>query len=266
MGRDSNRGLGIDFTFPLQEGFINNRGETILHEVGLRCICNNEDLHAGQTHHGAHPHRRRRKFGCSVCGGEGYVYRNPRKIVALLTSVSQTRQQIGAGWAEPGDGILSIKPGVLVSGMDKFTFLWPEVVPEGQVLVRGAAQVSDNLTRKTDLDSDEDLLWYSATGAVHCEDEDGVEYDSGSDFILNGSRVIKWVGTKPAARKVYTIKYKAYLEWLAFFPPDIRRDRDRDLGQRVGIRKRHVALVNENPHITAELRQPFCERIPGCGK
>lgn len=266
MGRGANRGLGIDFTFPLQEGFINNRGESILHEVGLRCTCNTEDLHAGQTTHGAHAHRRRRKFGCQVCGGEGYIFRRPRTIVALLTSVSQTRQQIETGWAEPGDGILSVKPGVQVSGMDRFTFMWPEVVPEGQVVIRGSAKVNDNLTRDTGLDTNEDLLWYNAVDAVFCEDENGLTYDAGADYILDTSKVIQWVGNKPDKGTSYTIKYKAYLEWFAFFPPDIRRDRDRDLGQRIGIRKKHVALVNDNPFITAESRKPFCERIRGCSR
>lgn len=264
MGRGANRGLGIDFTFPLQKGFVNNRGETLIHEVGLRCVCNQEDMHAGMVQHDGKVLRRRSKFRCDVCGGEGYIYRQPRKIVALVTSVRQQMSQLDAGWAMPGDAIVSVKPDVVISGGDLLTFTWPEVVPDGQVIVRGAAQISDNLTRKFQLDPDEDRLLYNAVDSVHCEDEDGIVYNAGADFILNGSKIIKWVGNKPHKKKVYTLKYTAYLEWVAWFPPDIRRDRDRDLGYRVAIRKRHVALANEDPSGTPSDKMPFCDRLKVC--
>jgi hypothetical protein len=264
MSRGTDRGLGIDFTFPLQEGFINNRGETMIHEVGLRCTCNPEDLHAGQVKHGSHVLRRRSKFRCDICGGEGYIYRKARKIVGLLTSVRQTRSQLDAGWAVPGDALVSVKPEITISGGDLLTFTWPEVVPDGQVIIRGAAQISDNQTRVTHLEADEDRLLYNAVASIYCEDENGIVYNSGADFILDGSKIIKWVGSKPSQKTVYTIKYTAYLEWVAFFPPDIRRDRDRDLGYRVAIRKRHVALANDDPAGAPGDKTPFCDRLQGC--
>lgn len=236
----------------------------MIHEIGLRCTCNPEDLHAGQVKHGSHVLRRRSKFRCEICGGEGYVYRQPRKIVALLTSVRQQRSQLDAGWAVPGDGIVSVKPDVVLSGGDLLTYTWPEIVPDGQVIIRGAAHINDNKTRKTLLETNEDRLLYNGVASIHCEDENGVVYNSGADFILDGSKIIRWVGSKPRAKTVYTLKYTAYLEWVVFFPPDIRRDRDRDLGQRIAIRKRHVALANDDPSGAPGDKVPFCERLKGC--
>ncbi len=264
MGRGADRGLGVDFTFSLQKGFVDNRGETMIHEVGLRCVCNPEDLHAGQVKHGDQVLRRRTKYGCDKCGGEGYIYRKPRRIIALLTSVRLQKNQLEMGWAMPGDGIVSVKPGIELSGGDLLTFTWPEIVPDGQVIIRGAAQISDNLTRKTRLEANEDLLQYNADSSVYCEDEDNNVYNSGADFILDGSKIIKWVGSKPHQGKVYTLKYKAFLEWVVFLPPDIRRDRDRDLGQRIAARKRHVALVNKDPSGSPSSKTPFCDRLQSC--
>jgi len=254
-------GLGIDFNFPWQEGLINNRGETVIHEIGMRCPCNIEDVDAGMIEHGAHVLRRRKSFNCEICGSEGYIYRQPRKIVALISSFSEQKTQTEDGWAYPGDVTMSVKPGYSVSAGDRITFTWEEEVPDGQVIVRGAANMNDNAARKTNIDTDEDRLWYHAIEAIHCEDLEGHVYKSNADFLLNGSKVIKWLGTGPPKGKPYVIKYKAYLEWIAFVPPYSRRDRDRDLGSRIALRKRHVAHINQDPTINVQDRVIFCDKL-----
>jgi len=257
-------GLGIDWNFPLHRGQIDERGESLIHEVGLRCTCNQEDMFAGETEHGAQAMRKRRRFGCTVCGGYGYIYRNPRPLIGMVVGIRQNKAQLEPGWAVPGDAMLSVKPNYVISAGDLITFTWPQPVADGQVLLRGAAATNDNLTRKTGLEEDEDRLWYNAISSIYCEDEDGVVYSSDGDFVLNGSKVLKWVGGRPIKGKAYTIKYNAYLEWVVFMPPDVRRDYDRDLGTRVAIRKRHVALINTSPSISAMDKTPFCERLKGC--
>lgn len=260
MGRGQDRGLGIDWNFPLHRGQIDNRGEAVIHEVGLRCTCNNEDIYAGFTETGAHVSRKRRMINCERCGGEGYLYRRAKKIIGIVTGIRETKTQIEGGWAMPGDSILSVKPGVEISGGDLITFTWPQPIADGQVVRRGASLLSDNATRKLGLESDEDRLWYNAYSSIYCEDEDGYVYESNADFILDTSKIIKWTGSSPATGKIYTIKYNAYLEWIAFLPPEIRRDRGRDLGTRVVLRKRHVA----NPNVesaSAEDKVLFCDRI-----
>jgi hypothetical protein len=264
MGRGQDRGLGIDWTFPLQKGFIDNRGEDLIHEIGLRCPCNNDDTYAGFTEQGAHVPRKRRLVGCQLCNGEGYIYRKSKKVVGLITSIRETKTQMEGGWAVPGDSILSVKPGVAISGGDLIIFSWPMPVPDGQVVYRGAGNLNDNMARKLGLEEDEDRLWYNAHSSLHCEDEDGIEYSSDGDFTLDTSKIIKWHGNRPQKGKIYTIKYNAYLEWIAFLPPEIRRDRGRDLGTRVGLRKRHVANANSNFSLSASDRVLFCDRMKGC--
>jgi hypothetical protein len=266
MTRTANMGIGADWTEGVQEGLINNRGETIIHEIGVRCTCNFEDTYAGQIENGAHVARKRHQLGCSICGGEGYLYRKPTKIVALITGIRGTKNQMESGWAYPGDATMSVKPDyVTVSAGDLVTFTWPQPLPDGQVILRGAAHLNDNDLRKTLLEENEDRLWYNAHSSIYCEDEDGNEYFSGSDFELNTSKIIKWLGNSPKVGKTYVIKYNAYLEWIVFMPPDVRRDRDRDLGGRCLIRKRHVANVNnQNIGIRASDKVLFCERIRGC--
>jgi hypothetical protein len=223
-----------------------------------------EDTHAGMIERGAHVPRKRRLIGCEICDGSGYIFRKARQIVGLVTGIRQTKNQLESGWALPGDCVLSVKPDVVISGGDLLTFTWGQSVPDGQVLLRGAGSMNDNAGRDTGLEEDEDRLLYNAVSAIHCEDEDKNVYNSGADFTLNTSKIIKWHGSQPQKGKVYTLKYMAYLEWVAFLPPDIRRDRNRDLGTRVGLRKRHVALVNDDPTLLARDRVPFCDRLKGC--
>ena len=121
MTRGSNRGLGIDFNFDNQDGLINNRGETLIHEVGLRCVCNQEDVFSGMVTHGAHTQRKRRMLGCDLCSGFGYIYCEPVTLIGLVTGIRETKSQLEAGWAVPGDSIITVKMGTQISGGDQIT-------------------------------------------------------------------------------------------------------------------------------------------------
>jgi hypothetical protein len=263
--RGGNVGLGIDFSpgFGAHEGLINNRGEDVIHDVGMRCPCSAEDVHAGQIEQNQVP-RRRSMIGCPLCRGEGYIFRRPQKICALITGISESKTRIEGGWAQPGDCMMSPHAGYMIASHDMITFLWPQPVGDGQVIVRGAGTASDNSQRETFLQTNEDRLWYSATEGIWCEGDDGVRYYPEGDFLLDGSKIIKWVGNRPQAGQSYVLKYAAYLEWIVFDPPATRRDRNRDLGSRVALRKRHVALVNNDPRPRVGDNIPFCARIQNC--
>jgi len=262
MPKQSFFGTGVDWDFDTLSGLITNRGEELIHEIGMRCVCNLEDTFAGQIEQ-THVPRKRNIFGCDICTGDGYIFRNPKKIIALITSINERKDWLAEGWAIPGDCTMSVQPDYAISGHDQVTFTRPQSIPDGQVIIRGAGTMSDNSARDTKVVTDEDRLWYCATDAIWCEDEDGIVY-SNSDFSLNSSKVIKWFGNQPAIGKKYTIKYNAYLEWIAFNPPNERRDRNRDLGARVPLRKKHAVFVNRDPRIRAEDKVPFCSRIQSC--
>jgi len=263
MPRGRNTGLGIDWDFSSQEGLVSERGENLIHEVGMRCTCNNEDTYAGMMEKGGIVPRRRSTFGCTICRGDGYIYRNPNKITAIITSIRQSKDRVEAGWAMPGDCVMSLIPGYMVSGGDLVTFMNPMPLADGQVIVRGAGSADENSARKTGLKPEEDRLWYHAEKPIWCEDEDGKVYPNGT-FRLDGSKIIHWLGGGPAVGKRYVLKYIAYHEWIAFTPPDVRFDRNRDLGSRVGLRKRHVAFLNEDPSLRVGECMPFSDRYKVC--
>lgn len=247
----------------MQVGLINNRGETVIHEVGLRCPCSREDTMAGAIERKDVP-RRRQIYRCEQCGGTGFLYRNPKKIIAIITNITEDRMREETGWAMPGDAVMSVKPDYNIATGDLITFTWPQPLDEGQVIIRGAGTLSDNEARKTGLEDDEDRLWYNADSAIWCEDVDGNVYREGN-FTLDGSKRIRWVSeTRPPKGRAYTFKYNAYLEWEAQVPPSIRRDRDRDFGARVRLMKRHIAHVNDDPTIRPRDKLTFCARMDGC--
>jgi hypothetical protein len=252
-------GSGIDWNFPLTEGLLNNRGEDLIHETGIRCTCGVDNTYAGQLEQ-THVARRRTTLSCKQCAGDGYLFRNARKIIGLVTGIAENRAREPGGWAEPGDCIASVRPGYQVTAGDMITFTWAMPLPDGQVIMRGAGTTGENSTRQTFLEANEDRLHYCASDSIWCEDEDGKVYDYG-DFTFDGSKIIRWIGNQPLQGQKYIIKYNAYLEWIAFIPPNVRVDRGRDLGSRVLLRKRHVALINDDPRMRFGDKVPFCARI-----
>jgi hypothetical protein len=218
----------------MQDGLISNRGQVIIHELGISCTCRLDGGVISPVRGGVST------FYCAGCEN-GILYRRPRQIMGLVSGTSSNRQLIETGFINPGDCVLSVSPNLEdpPSDFDKITFTWDENVGDGQVIVRG-----EGLDRNTALLDNEDLLHYQASKSLYCEDEDGKEYFEGADFYFEGKKIV-WLNP-PIIRKKYTIKYKAYLEWLIFDSPMTRRDRDTDLGYRIVLRKKHL-VNNRDP-------------------
>lgn len=258
-----------DFTPGLQDSLIQNRGVHMLHEVAISCTCRVEDTYAGIKGDGK---ERRRSPFCARCRGDGWLYRSPRLVLGIATSIRQQRNILDAGIAQPGDmmfspaindGSCNPNPGVLrIGAWDRLTATWEQPLDDGHVLVRGSGTSSENAGLITNLEANEDRIWYEPKSAVWCEDETGVVYTEGADFILGPGRIISWVGNKPYVGKRFTIKYNAFFEWIVFVPPQERRDRDNvDLGQLVFLRKRHVAFINDSPLAIPDDRVPLSTRV-----
>lgn len=257
-----------DFTVGLQRDLILNRGSTMLHEIAISCTCRVEDTYAGS--HADAKERRREPF-CQRCRGDGWLHRDPKVVIGLATSIRQQRNILDAGIAQPGDMMFSPSLESLdcslegprkIGAYDKLTALWSQPLDDGNVLVRGAATLDENLGLNSFLTKDEDRLWYEPDSAIWCEDEEGIVYNAGADFVLGPGRVIRWVGNRPYVKKRYTIKYQAFFEWIVFQPPQERHDRDNaDLGQLVFLRKRHIALVNDNPHAVPDDKISLQSRV-----
>ena len=266
MARDLNVGLGVDFQPGLQSGLIQNRGADMLHEIGIACSkCRPNDVFDGMSGDG----KTRRLPDCDICT-DGWLFRSPLVVRWLATSIRQQKNILDAGIAQPGDMLFSPEPPDTDCGQenrrysqdDKFTATWSQPLNDGQTIIRGAATMMGNKVLRTEIDVTEDRLWYEPESSLWCEDDKGVTYEQDIDFELGPGKVIRWIGNAPIQGQRYTIKYNAYFEWLAFAPPQERRDRDnRDLGPLIFLRKRHIAFVNSSPVIHDDDRIDLQSRI-----
>lgn len=244
-------GLGIDFSdnHKFQDGLINNRGQVVIHEMGVACTCRSGDRSEPVVGGSG-------KLNCNKCEN-GVMYRNPRQIMGLITSIGYQRQLMETGFANPGDCVMSVSPNLDFppADFDKITFTWPENVNDGQVIIRGAE--SDIFAPA--VSANEDRLHYKAAKSLHVEDEDGKIYYQDADFYFEGRKVV-WLNG-PEKNKRYSIKYMAYLEWIVFSSPMSRRDKDGSLGYRAILRKKHA--INLRDPVNEELleKASFQSRI-----
>jgi hypothetical protein len=240
--------INVDFDFARLDELIQARGEKVLIETAVACTCRNGDLHAALILREGKP-ANQRSLSCPQCQGDGFLYRNLRQIVGLVTSLDpgRNRQLYEMGYSVPGDAIFSpsLRAGY-VTDFDRITMCKPEPTNEGQVIMRGAHTLEDNAQYVTDLEDNEDRLWYRPACAIWCEDSNGVVYSQGSDFVFEAKKM-QWVGNQPDIGTLFTIKFTAYLEWVAYATPFDRVDRGRSLGQRVMIRKKHVTFTSDSP-------------------
>lgn len=172
------------------------------------------------------------------------MFRNARVIRGLVTSVEAgpNRKLLEGGYAVAGDAVFSPSLNVgSITDFDRITLCQSSPISDGQVIMRGTAQHNQNQDMKIGVAVDEDRLWYYADCSLWCEDNSGVIYSEGSDFILD-KHVIRWVGNQPNKGTFYTLKYRAFLEWIVYNTPLSRVDQGRSLAQKVLIRKKHVAF------------------------
>ena len=199
--------------------FVKSEGERVKHFIGMACWCiaGNE----GQP-----------KADCQECKGEGYIYEEEKTIVGLITNISFDKKLLESGFFHPGDCVFSPLTGDTVSEHDKIIFTWPTAFGMGDPLVRGNDAV--------------DTLYYEAVKSIYCRDQDRVKYVEGTDFKFTGKQIEwQWDG-KPAEGKApdtgikYTIKYKAYIEWIVYLPPIQRVSHGEDIGDKVFLRMKHL--------------------------
>ncbi len=247
---------GIDWDFPALEEFIQDRGDRVTLELGIPCTCQNGSPYGFLVQNNGSP-ASTKKYNCTTCQGDGFLYRNAREITGLLTSVNAgpNRRLIESGYAVPGDCVFSPSFDVgEISDFDRITLHNSTPVSEGQVIIRNIANFKENRQLKFNVESDCDQLWYLADKAYHCEDEHGVVYIQNADFVFEGKK-IKWIGNRPKDKTVYSIKYSAFLEWIAYASPFNRFDRNRTLAQKVLLRKKHVFIAQGSTADTVEKRK-----------
>ncbi len=237
--------MSVDWDFTLLESLIEDRGDKVIHELGVACSnCNQNASVYGHFIQKDGSSLAAQTINCTHCQGDGFLYRNAREITGLVTAVNAgpNRKLITDGYAVPGDAVFSPSFNVgLISDFDRITMLNAVPISEGQIIIRNVANMGDNQLLKFNLAPTEDRLWYLPEMALHCEDQNGVVYSQGIDFVL-ADKVIRWIGSKPKNGTAYTLKYTAFLEFIAYSSPFNRFDRNRTLAQKVLLKKKHVLI------------------------
>ena len=199
--------------------FVGEEGEWVRHQTGMRCWCSGRD---GQVNP-----------NCPDHDATGSVYGGAREIIGLFTDIMQRKELAATGLFLPGDAIFSPLTADHVSEGDKITLLKPMPYGKGDALVRG--------------DSAFDVLFYAADRSILCIDQLKNAYYEGVDFRFDGKKIVwQWsgkTGSEPQAGVRYTVKYMAFIEWIAFFPPMERFTHGDDLGVKVMLRKLHLMLT-----------------------
>ena len=239
-------GFGVDFDPNIDDAFINERGDQVIHKMAVSCpSCRKEN----RSEDILGPHV---LTTCPTCEGMGWIYRNPRKIMAMVTGIQSNRRWIDMGLLNPGDSSMSVSPKLYppISDFDLITFTWPQPLDDGQIIVRRKDfEREKELTRKDPskrLKENEDRLLYNAAQALWVEDDNGKRYYENTDFVFDG-KVVRWLNM-PARGTRISMKYQCYYDWICFSSPFERRDSGKSLGARVALRKVHIAFTGEDPH------------------
>ena len=200
--------------------FTMEEGELVLHALGMRCFCHGAD---GQP-----------DPNCTEHENGGWLYMEETPITGLVTDISNRRELMETGAFMPGDCIFSPTSDVSVSEGDKITFTWALPFGQGDVLIRSTGASEG--------------LYYAAVKGMVCIDENKTFYKQDRDYQLQGKEIIwEWDGKEddpaaktPAAGIRYSIKYTAFIEWIAFVPPITRISAGENMGDKVMLRKKHL--------------------------
>ncbi|MCL6442459.1 MAG: hypothetical protein K6T83_03170 [Alicyclobacillus sp.] len=178
-------------------------------------------------------------INCAACGGYGILYPvPPEQIPVLISDVNQNLNLLQYGLAEDGDMIVSPQPGTIhFDNFDLLILPWSIGVPTfSQVLSRGSGPTDTAYYR---------ILNVTAAWTVDPVKGTAQKYLPGTDFTYEGKE-ITWLdtGNAPNEGQLYSIRYDAQFEWVAYNPPQPRVAFGQDLGQKAVFRKRHILLPN----------------------
>ena len=243
-----------DWDLNLLESLIVDRGDKVVVETGMACpACRNEDPLAVNVTLDNRPAYIRSMY-CPACFGNGYIYRNTRIVNGLVTATRPGDHKLTeVGYDSSGECVFSPSLSAdFIGAGDRIIFTNPSDVDKGQLIIRGIANAGDNVNYKTDLNTNEDRLWYMADSVQWCEDSNGVVYYPGADFKTEGNRIL-WINS-PEIGTTYVVKYRAYLEWLVTFSPMERFDRGRNLAQKVSLKRKHVVLLQNTANLFNNLK------------
>lgn len=203
--------------------------EVIWHQAQL-CTCGVIQETQGRT---------RSSVNCTLCGGWGVYYHDPKHILAIVSQYDVKKNLLDMAISQPGDLMLAPLPrsGIWLADYDKITLPYFEdgEVYQGEAVSR--AVVGSNDTTR-----------FSIVAVDYCSSVvlPGTEtvYVYGIDFTVTPeTNTITWISSnRPKPGQVYAIRYRTRWDWIAFNPPNARYARGTDIGQRVLLRRREFVV------------------------
>ncbi len=174
-------------------------------------------------------------INCLACGGYVVLYPDPAlETTVLIPSVEQNLSLMQYGLMEDGDIVVSPMPGTI--HFDDFDLAILPFIP-------GIPTFSETFQRGTTATDTSSYRMVNVEGAWTVDSTTGTntKYTPNQDFTFSG-KTITWIGNQPSAGQLYSIRYGALFEWVAFNPPSPRYAFGQDLGQKAVLRKRHIIL------------------------
>lgn len=151
------------------EKLINDRGNNADWEQAIVCNCVSRD--SGQP-----------DFRCPTCGGSGYRYLSPKRIVVGVTSISGNKLTDSLGLREPGMAYITPTADVIMGFRDRVRFPDFKCIFSENVLW-GQDKISPKL--------------YREIKGIEFLADDEYEYELGADFIITEDGFhLKWVNDK----------------------------------------------------------------------
>lgn len=228
----NNSGINIS----TQMDFIRKKGERVDWWIGMKCTCTSSILPTGTNF----PDANRPNPNCKACDGVGRVWTDKKQILGLVENINQHKDLLNAGIVTAGDFVFSPDLRYTLSDYDRIQLKWTQGIPyEGELRTRGTGQTDKSMYGIMSVTK---LSTFDPVSGVE------TEYKLSTDFTIdaitgNPTNVITWLqGKGPPANAVYSIKYQALMDWIAFIPPQPRRERGTNLGQRVILRKKHLVV------------------------
>lgn len=223
----------MPISMPQHIRMILSHGEIITHYQGQICSCSPT----------ARPEDA--DLTCVRCNGLGVFWRNPKKILAIITGLDSDRmgrQWLQTGMALPEDMSCSPLPDSSrrFRDYDKVIPMWSRGFPyPGELMIRGKKE-------KLLYEPQGKILLLSQINSITGEEKIWIQ---DVDFFLSpdDKRTISWASVNsPQYNSTYSVVYEPKFEFVTWTPPAPRWERGRDLGMRVLLRKVHLPWPASN--------------------
>lgn len=149
---------------------LDQRGNNAEWQKAIVCSCVSSD--SGQP-----------DFSCPICGGSGFRYTSPKKIIVGVTALSNNKILESVGLREPGCAYVTPKSDVIMGYRDRIRFPDFKCIFSQTIKWEGANTISNKTYREL-------------KGVEYLAD-DKYEYEEGIDFKITPDNMhLEWINPK----------------------------------------------------------------------